>query len=192
MENTAVETEVMSVISVVPDPLKGNHRKHRLNDMLFASIISVICGFNSYRCFERFVSLNLDWLRRHGCAFSNGVPDSNSFQYLFAHLDPGLLSACLRSVAGKLRERTDMEIVSFDGKALRFLSNVQVCKCASGQFALVSASTSVVDRTCVKLVLETENRTLPACTFSHFHTEGRGALYENPALNSNWSTLPFT
>jgi len=119
MEKSVVETEVMSVISVVPDPLRGNHRKHRVNDMLFASVISVICGFNSYRCFERFVGLNLAWLRRHGCAFANGVPDSNSFQYLFAHLDPGLLGACLRSVAAKLREHADMEVVAFDGKATK-------------------------------------------------------------------------
>jgi len=66
MENTAIGTEVMSVIPVVPDPLKGNHRKRRVNDMPFASVISVICGFNSYRCFERFVSINIrSTLRGH-------------------------------------------------------------------------------------------------------------------------------
>ena len=69
--------------------------------------------------FETFVRLNLAWFRAHGCEFKNGVPDANTFQYLFAHLDPALLSACLRSVAAKLRERLPFEVVSFDGKAAR-------------------------------------------------------------------------
>ena len=114
-----IGTEIMSAVSAVPDPLRGNHRRHRVNEMLFAAVVSVMCGFNSYRMFEAFVGLNLEWLRRHGCAFRNGVPDSNTFQYLFARLDPGLLSACLRSVAEGLRGRLPFEVVSFDGKAAR-------------------------------------------------------------------------
>lgn len=114
-----IEGTVMSVVSVIPDPLHGNHRRHRVHDMVFAAIVSVMCGFSSYRMFEAFVGLNLAWFRRHGYAFENGVPDANTFQYLFAHLDPGLLSACLRSVAAKLRERLPFEVVSFDGKAAK-------------------------------------------------------------------------
>lgn len=114
-----IEGTVMSVVSVIPDPLHGNHRRHRVHDMVFAAIVSVMCGFSSYRMFEAFVGLNLAWFRRHGCPFENGVPDANTFQYLFAHLDPGLLSACLRSVAAKLRERLPFEVVSFDGKAAK-------------------------------------------------------------------------
>lgn len=120
MQISAVtECEVHSIITAIPDPLHGNHRKHRVHDMMFASIVSVMCGFNSYRFFEKFVALNLDWLRGHGCAFENGVPDSNTFQYLFAHLDPGLLSACLRTLANRLRKHVGPEIVSIDGKATR-------------------------------------------------------------------------
>lgn len=116
---TSIEHTVMSVVSVIPDPLSGNHRRHRVHDMVFAAIVSVMCGFGSYRMFEAFVALNIAWFRARGCAFENGVPDANTFQYLFAHLDPGLLSACLRSVASRLRERLPFEVVSFDGKAAR-------------------------------------------------------------------------
>ena len=115
----SIEVTVMSVVSVIPDPLHGNHRRHRVHDMVFAAIVSVMCGFASYRMFETFAGLNLAWFRAHGCPFANGVPDANTFQYLFAHLDPGLLSACLRSVAARLRERLPFEVVSFDGKAAR-------------------------------------------------------------------------
>ena len=117
--NVSIESTVMSVIAAIPDPLHGNHRRHRVHDMVFAAIVSVMCGFSSYRMFETFVALNLAWFRAHGCPFGNGVPDANTFQYLFAHLDPGLLSACLRSVAANLRDRLPFEVVSFDGKAAR-------------------------------------------------------------------------
>lgn len=119
MDKVSVENTVRSVVSVIPDPLHGNHRRHRVHDMVFAAIVSVMCGFSSYRMFETFVALNLAWFRAHGCPFGNGVPDANTFQYLFAHLDPGLLSACLRSVAANLRDRLPFEVVSFDGKAAR-------------------------------------------------------------------------
>ena len=117
--NVSIESTVIPVIAAIPDPLHGNHRRHRVHEMVFAAIVSVMCGFSSYRMFETFVALNLAWFRAHGCAFGNGVPDANTFQYLFAHLDPGLLSACLRSVAARLRERIPFEVVSFDGKAAR-------------------------------------------------------------------------
>ena len=30
------------------DPRKGSHRKYELRDMLFASLMSVLCGYDSY------------------------------------------------------------------------------------------------------------------------------------------------
>ena len=99
--------------------------------------------------FYTAIGLNLEWLRRHGCGFSNGVPSHDAFRSLFSQLDPSLLSACLRSIAGKLRDRQDFELVSIDGKAARRLAplapNVQACKCASGQSRMSSASANDIE-----------------------------------------------
>ena len=74
-----IEGTVMSVVSVIPDPLHGNHRRHRVHDMVFAAIVSVMCGFASYRMFEAFAGQNLAWFRAHGCPFANGVPGFAAF-----------------------------------------------------------------------------------------------------------------
>ena len=39
---------IVECVMPVPDPRKGNHRKHELADMPFASPVSVLCGCDSY------------------------------------------------------------------------------------------------------------------------------------------------
>ena len=39
---------IVECVMSVPDPRRGNHRKHELRDMLFASLVSVPCGYDSY------------------------------------------------------------------------------------------------------------------------------------------------
>ena len=112
-----LELAIGSVISVIPDPRHGNHLKHKAHDMLFAAIVAVICGFDSYRFFAKYTELNLEWMKKHGCGFENGVPSHDAFRNLFSQLDPSLLSACLRSIAAKLRDKLDFDFVSIDGKA---------------------------------------------------------------------------
>ncbi len=110
---------IIECVKSVPDPRRGNHRKHELCDMLFASLASVLCGYDSYVAFARFADLNLEWMRGLGFAFGNGVPSHDAFRYAFSVVDHGLLSACLRNVSGILRDKARKGSVSIDGKALR-------------------------------------------------------------------------
>ena len=110
---------IVECILSVPDPRKGNHKKHALGDMLFASLVSVLCGYDGYVAFARFAELNLEWMRRMGCAFANGVPSHDSFRYAFSVVDHGLFSACLRNVSSIVRDKAKRGNVSIDGKALR-------------------------------------------------------------------------
>lgn len=110
---------VIECVMSVPDPRRGNHRKHELRDMLFASLVSVLCGYDSYVAFARFTELNLEWMRGLGFTFRNGVPSHDTFRYAFSVVDHGIFSACLRNVAGILRGKAGKGRVSVDGKALR-------------------------------------------------------------------------
>ena len=107
----------------VPDPRKGNHRKHELADMPFASLVSVLCGYDGYVAFARFTELNLEWMRGLGFAFKNGVPSHDTFRYAFSVVDHGLFSACLRNVSDILRDKARKGSVSIDGKAPRRCMN---------------------------------------------------------------------
>ena len=90
---------IVRCVTSVPDPRRGNHRKHALGDMLFAALVSVMCGYDSYVAFARFTDLNLGWLREMGCAFANGVPSHDAFRHAFSVVDHRIFSACLRNVA---------------------------------------------------------------------------------------------
>lgn len=110
---------IIECVMSVPDPRRGNHRKHELRDMLFASLVSVLCGYDSYVAFARFTELNLEWMRGLGFAFKNGVPSHDTFRYAFSVVDHGLFSACLRNISDILRSKAGKGNVSIDGKALR-------------------------------------------------------------------------
>jgi predicted transposase YbfD/YdcC len=110
---------IIECVMSVPDPRRGNHRKHELRDMLFASLVSVLCGYDSYVAFARFTELNLEWMRGLGFAFKNGVPSHDTFRYAFSVVDHGLFSACLGNISDILRSKAGKGNVSIDGKALR-------------------------------------------------------------------------
>ena len=121
-ETDATLALVSSIVGVIPDPRRGNHVRHAARDLLFAAIIAMLCGCDSYEGFSRFVEHKLGWLRSKGFAFANGVPPHDAFYWLFRKLDPSLLSACLRSIAARLRGKAgagDFEVVAIDGKAAR-------------------------------------------------------------------------
>ena len=121
-ETDATLALVSSIVGVIPDPRRGNHVRHAARDLLFAAIIAMLCGCDSYEGFSRFAEHKLGWLRSKGFAFANGVPPHDAFYWLFRKLDPSLLSACLRSLAAGLRGKAgagDFEVVAIDGKAAR-------------------------------------------------------------------------
>lgn len=114
--------DVAEAVRQVPDPRRGNHVRHDARDLLFAALVAMTCGVDSYEGFSRFAGARLEWLRSKGFAFANGVPPHDAFYWLFRKFPPSVLSACLRNVAAILRGRAEAvadEVVAIDGKALR-------------------------------------------------------------------------
>lgn len=110
---------IMDRLRGIPDPRKGNHLRHCCPDLLFAALLCVMCGYDSYRAFARFAQLNREWLRGRGCAFANGLPSRAAFRNLLVRLDPALFGECLKAIANDLRRKLPFEIVAVDGKAVR-------------------------------------------------------------------------
>ena len=151
---------IIECVKSVPDPRRGNHRKHELCDMLFASLASVLCGYDSYVAFARFADLNLEWMRGLGFAFGNGVPSHDAFRYAFSVVDRGLLSACLRDVSGILRDKAGKGSVSIDGKALGryYLLAVPLMLCSAAAVSLIDSLLGVTApglSTLVKVCVDT-------------------------------------
>ncbi len=51
----------------VTNPREGNHLRHACPDLLFAALLRVMCGYDSYRAFARFgTHVEKDWTAQDG------------------------------------------------------------------------------------------------------------------------------
>jgi predicted transposase YbfD/YdcC len=105
-------------LSVVQDIRGERGKKHKLIDMLFVALCTILSGGEGFRDMLLFATHREDWLRKY-IELSNGIPSYHTFRRLFLVLDPSSLKDCLVSWADSLRDATKGEIIALDGKTLR-------------------------------------------------------------------------
>ena len=102
----------------VPDPRIDRTKSHKLIDILVISICTFLCSGESFNDMEEFGYAKYDWLKTF-LELPNGIPTHDTFNRVFAALDPQkFLESFLRWTQG-LRTAVAGEIVAMDGKALR-------------------------------------------------------------------------
>ena len=102
----------------VSDPRVNRTKDHDLIDVLIISICTLLCGGESFNDMEDFGYAKQDWFKTL-LSLRNGIPSHDTFNRLFAALDPKeFLDAFLAWTQG-LRRAIAQEIVAVDGKALR-------------------------------------------------------------------------
>lgn len=105
-------------LSVVPDIRGERGKKHKLIDMLFVALCTILSGGEGFRDMLLFATYRDDWLRKY-IELPNGIPSYHTFRRLFLVLDPSSLKECLVSWADSLRDAAKGEIIALDGKTLR-------------------------------------------------------------------------
>lgn len=122
---------ISECFAVLTDVRTGNHKLHKLHDMLVIALCATICGAESYYDFETFGQCREEWLKRFlGLELPNGIPSHDTFNRTFRSLDPGLFECCFRTwiddVRATMRREAlkaspapRREVVAVDGKALR-------------------------------------------------------------------------
>jgi hypothetical protein len=92
----------LTYFSGLTDPRVERTREHRLDDILFIAIASVICGAESWNDIELFGKSKEEWLSSF-LQLPNGIPSHDTFNRLFSALNPAELENCFvewtRSVA---------------------------------------------------------------------------------------------
>lgn len=106
--------------SSLNDPRIENHRnkQHLLSDILVLTILSVICGADSWVDVENFGYAKEDWLRTF-LKLPHGIPSHDTIGRLFCLLDPKQLQECFLSWVNSLVTTNEGEIIAIDGKTLR-------------------------------------------------------------------------
>ena len=111
---------IIERLSELEDPRRqwGNLR-HKLVDIVFIGLVSVVCGGTDYEHMEDTGHGKLDWLKER-LELPNGIPDSDTFRRVFERLNPRELAEILQETV-----QAEGKTVALDGKTICGSGNEQ-------------------------------------------------------------------
>src|SRR3569833_3644720 len=109
---------LITILRELPDPRVERTKLHKLEDILVIAICALLCGADSFEDMEVFGGAKEEWFRTF-LELPNGIPSHDTFNRLFAALDPELFLESFMKWTQSLRTAVPQEIVALDGKALR-------------------------------------------------------------------------
>jgi predicted transposase YbfD/YdcC len=117
MENNVAAT-IEHHFSDLRDPRLERTQLHKFLDILVIAICAVICGAESWEDVEDFGKAKLEWFKTF-LELPNGIPSHDTFNRVFARLNPQRFRACFISWISAVSEVTAGQVISVDGKVLR-------------------------------------------------------------------------
>src|SRR5215203_5320613 len=107
---------------VIKDPRVNRTKDHALIDVLVIAVCTLLCGGETFNDMEDFGKAKEEWFRTF-LVLTNGIPSHDTFNRVFAALDPKEFLECFLRWTQSLRQVVHREIVAVDGKALRRAMN---------------------------------------------------------------------
>ena len=108
---------LMEHFETLTDPRVERRKLHKLHDIIFITISSVICGCDEWNDIEEFGQIRYDWLKTI-LELPNGIPSHDTFNRVFSLLDPKELQHCFTSWIQAVAKVTEGSIISIDGKRM--------------------------------------------------------------------------
>jgi len=102
----------------LPDPRVNRTKDHDLIDLLVIAVCTLLCAGESFNDMEDFGKAKQDWFKTF-LRLRHGIPSHDTFNRVFAALDPKAFLDCFLCWTQSLRQAVAQEIVALDGKALR-------------------------------------------------------------------------
>ena len=99
------------------DPRVERNREHRLEEVLLIAIAAVLSGAESWNDIADYGEAKLAWLKTF-LALPSGIPSHDTFNRVFAALDPEQLEKGFVAWVGSIAKLTAGEVVAIDGKSL--------------------------------------------------------------------------
>jgi predicted transposase YbfD/YdcC len=99
------------------DPRLNRRKLHSLDAILAIAICAVIAGAQDFQQVAVFAQKRLDWLKRF-LTLPNGVPSHDTFERVFARLDPVAFQGCFARWMSAWHARLTGKHLAVDGKAV--------------------------------------------------------------------------
>jgi len=100
------------------DPRINRTKDHALVDVLVIAVCTLVCGGEGFNDMEDFGKAKVEWFKTF-LTLTHGIPSHDTFNRVFAALDPKGFLECFLRWTQSLRQAIPGEIVAVDGKALR-------------------------------------------------------------------------
>ena len=100
------------------DPRMERTREHLLEEILLIAIAAILSGASGWNEIENYGKAKIDWLRSF-LTLASGIPSHDTFNRVFAALDPHELEKGFAAWVTSIARLTVGEVVAIDGKALR-------------------------------------------------------------------------
>ena len=104
--------------AALPDPRVDRTKKHKLQDILVIALCAVLGGADSFDDMEEFGNAKRGWFQRF-LELPNGIPSHDTFNRVFAALNPRAFQDCFVGWMNAVCERCGLKGVQIDGKAVR-------------------------------------------------------------------------
>lgn len=113
-----VAQTLLSAFRRLEDPRREHLRLHPLHEVLFLSVVGVLCGGDGWVGVQMVCESMVPWLRQF-TPLKHGVPSHDTFGRVMRLLRPGALNEVLAELAELLFDVRDGRHVAFDGKTAR-------------------------------------------------------------------------
>jgi predicted transposase YbfD/YdcC len=112
------ELSLLNHFGRLPDPRTSHTCLHLLTDILVIGLCAVLGGADSWEDIALFGRSKKDWFARF-LELPNGIPSHDTFNRLFADLDPVAFQECFVSWMNAACGRLGLKRLQIDGKSLR-------------------------------------------------------------------------
>lgn len=112
------KTTISEHFSEIKDPRIERKKLHQLIDIITITLCAVIAGAETWSDIELFGKCKYDWFKSF-LELPNGIPSHDTFNRVFARLDPKQLEKCFENWVKSIKNLLSSEQIAIDGKTVR-------------------------------------------------------------------------